>query len=249
MLFAEHAFLDRFAAARDAGFAAVEFQFPYDTPVDLLLAARDKAGVEVVLFNVAAGDIMTGGPGLAGLPGREGHFRAAVAEAKLYIEALRPRCVNVLAGWPPTSVERGACLTSLAANLRYAAEAIEPYGVAVVIEPVNARDRPDSLVARSREALAALDAADHRNLALQYDVYHMTMMGEDVIAALPALAGRVGHIQFADVPGRHEPGSGQIDFPAVFAAIDRCGYAGWVGAEYSPSRETTATLGWLRGSF
>jgi hydroxypyruvate isomerase len=245
-LFTEHPLLDRFAAARDLGFRAVEIQFPYDSPAELMRQAKERNGVEVALFNIPAGDLLRGGAGLAGMPGREGHFRAAVAEARLYVEALRPAAVNVLAGWPPPVVDRAACRAALITNLRYAAEVLAPYGVRVLLEPINSRDRPDSLIATTAAAREAIAAAGAGALALQYDVYHATTMGEDVVADITVLAPEIGHIQFADVPGRHEPGTGTIDFAAVFTAIDRSGYRGFVGAEYTPATTTAASMAWLR---
>ncbi|MBM3503354.1 MAG: TIM barrel protein [Alphaproteobacteria bacterium] len=246
LLFTEHAVLDRFAAARDAGFEAVEIQFPYDLPVEHWRRAKERSGLDFVLFNVPAGDLPKGGAGLAGVPGREGHFRAAVAEAKHYAEALAPRAVNVLAGWPSPTVDRDRCRESLVANLGYAADVMSSLGVRVVVEPINRVDRPDSLVATSHDGLEILATVGHANLALQWDAYHMAMMGEDPAASLPALADKIGHIQFADAPGRQEPGTGAIDFDALFTAIDSCAYEGWVGAEYVPSGATRDSLNWLR---
>jgi len=248
LLFTEYPLLDRPSAAADAGFGAVEMQFPYDVPVADLLRATERAGIGFALFNLPVGDLLSGGPGLAAIAGREGQFRAAVAEAKLYVQALKPGAVNVLAGWPPVEIEydRTASLAALAGNLRYAAAAMAPLGARVVTEPINTIDRPRSLLSTSSAALEVLDAAGHANLGLQYDVYHMTLMEGDVLAALPRLMPCIGHIQFADVPGRHEPGTGEIDFTAVFAAIDSSGYRGWVGAEYAPSGKTTDSLAWLR---
>lgn len=248
LLFTEYPLLDRIAAAADAGFGAVEMQFPYDTPVADLARAGERAGIGFVLFNLPVGDLLSGGPGLSAFPGREGQFRAAVAEAKLYVQALRPAAVNVLAGWPPVEIayDRDACLAALAGNLRYAAEALAPLGTRVLTEPINTIDRPRSLLATSSAAVAVLDSAAHGNLGLQYDIYHMTLMEGAVTDTLRRLAPRIGHIQFADSPGRQEPGTGAIDFAGIFAAIDDSGYAGWVGAEYAPSKKTMETLDWLK---
>ena len=248
LLFTEYPLLDRPAAAADAGFRAVEMQFPYDVPAADLARAVERAGIGFALFNLPVGDLLSGGPGLAAIAGREGQFRAAVAEAKLYVQALKPAAVNVLAGWPPVEIEydRAACLGALAGNLRYAAEAMAPLGARVVTEPINTIDRPRSLVSTSRAALDVLEQAGHANLGLQYDIYHMTLMEGGVLEALPRLMPRIGHIQFADVPGRQEPGTGTIDFTAIFTAIDASGYGGWVGAEYVPRGTTVDSLGWLR---
>jgi hydroxypyruvate isomerase len=244
-LFTERPLLERFAAAAAAGFAGVEIQAPYAEPPEALAQAAEAAGVAVALFNVPAGDLRAGGPGLACVPGREGAFGEALADAVRYARALRPANVNVLAGRLPPGASREACLGVLAANLARAAEAMAAVGVGVTTEPVNIFDNPGFLLTTSADGLAAIDRAAHPALRLQYDVYHMHRMEGGVAAAIPRLAPRIGHIQFADAPGRHEPGTGEIDFAAVFAAIERSGYAGWVAAEYLPSGPTEASLGWL----
>jgi hydroxypyruvate isomerase len=244
-LFTDRPFLERFGAASAAGFAGVEVQFPYGETVGALAAAAEAADVEMTLFNVPAGDLVKGGLGLACVPGRETEFRAAVSLAVEYARVLRPTNVNVLPGNTPPGASREACFATLAANLRLAGDALGAIGVGVVVEPINAFDRPDFCLTTSAAGLEAIERAGHPAVRLQYDVYHMDLMGDGVVEAIPRLAPRIGHIQFADAPGRHEPGIGKVGFPAVFAAIERSGYAGWVGAEYLPSRATEATLGWF----
>ncbi len=245
MLFREHAVFDRVPAARRAGFEAVEVQFPYEIAAEDWQDIKRRTGMHIALFNVPAGDLTSGGPGLAAVPGREGPFRDAVSAAARYTEALEPAAVNVLPGAPPDAFERERCLASLTANLRHAAMVMADLGVRVVVEPVNTRDRPGFLLSRSVEALSAIDRAGYANLALQYDVYHMQIMEGDLSATLERIIGRIGHIQFADPPGRHEPGTGEINFDHLFATLDRLGYDGWVGAEYVPSGPTEETLGWF----
>ena len=244
-LFTERPMLERFAAAAAAGFTGVEIQFPYGEPADAIAAAAGKAQQAIALFNVPAGDMTSGGPGLACIPGREAEFRAAVADAVRYASVLKPANVTVLAGRPPPHIARADCLRTLAANLRIAAEAMLPLGVGVVVEALNSNDVPGFLLTTSAAALEAIDLAAHPGIMLQYDVYHMHQMEGAVAGTVVRLAPRIGHIQFADVPGRHEPGSGSLDFPAIFAAIDRSGYRGWVGAEYQPSGRTEDSLAWL----
>lgn len=246
MLFTEHALLDRPAAARDAGFAAIEVQFPYDEAAADWVVAKERAGIGFAVFNLPVGDLREGGPGLAAMPGREDAFRAAVAEGRRYAEALGPRSVNVLCGWPPPALDRAACRATLVANLRYAAGALAGLGVRVLVEAVNTRDRPGYFLSGTAAALAVIDAADHANLALEHDLYHMQIMEGDLVPTLARALPRIGHIQFADTPGRHEPGTGEINFPFVFAAIDRLGYDGFVGAEYVPTGRTEDSLGWLK---
>lgn len=245
MMFNEHPLLQRPAAAATAGFTGIEIQFPYEVPaVDFGAACRD-AGVAVAMFNIPTGDFTTGGPGLAAMPGREIEFRDAVSHAMPYVDALKPRTINVIAGRPPTDADPAACLDVLAANMNHAASRFAELGVCVTLEAINPRDVPGYPVTTTRDALAVLDRADHPNLALQYDAYHMQITEGDLITTMTTHIKRIGHIQFADNPGRHEPGTGEINYENVFAAIDDIGYPGWVGAEYRPTRETTATLRWM----
>jgi hydroxypyruvate isomerase len=245
MLFTDRPLLERLAAAAACGFDGVEVQFPYDEPAEKLSHAAGKARMPIALFNVPAGDLRSGGPGLAAIPGREAEFAAALDQAVAYARALKPAKVNVLAGRPPADLPRARCLEALAANLRRAAEAMAPIGVGVVTEAINTIETPSFLISTSHDAIDAIDRAAHPGLAIQYDVYHMQQMEGAVVETISRLAPRIGHIQFADVPGRHEPGTGALDFPAIFAAIDRSGYCGWVGAEYRPRGRTEDGLGWL----
>lgn len=246
MLFAERAWLDRPAAAAAAGFGAIEIQFPYDRPADDWRRAIEAAGLAVSVINLPVGDMLAGGPGLAATPGRQAEFRAAVETARDVAAALRPANVNVLPGYPERhGHERGRCLDTLAENLRLAADIMGGIGVGTVVEAVNTVDRPGFLLSNSEQALDVIDRAGHDNLALEHDLYHMDIMEGRLIARLEEIASRIGHVQFADNPGRHEPGTGTIDFPAVFAALDRLGYGGWTAAEYLPSRTTEETLGWM----
>ena len=245
-LFGEHDLLDRVAAAADCGFGAFEVQFPYDIPIESWVRAKKHAGISVSVINLPVGDLMEGGPGLAAVPGREGQFRAAVAEAHLYAEALNPHCINLLAGIAPAKFDISDCRATLHQNTRYAAEALGPLGVRVVVEPINTRDRPGFLLPTSIQALSLIETVGHSALGLQCDLYHMHMMGEALVETLTRLMPRIGHIQFADSPGRHEPGTGEIDFSNVFSSIDELAYPGWVAAEYLPTRATKDTLQWLQ---
>ena len=245
MLFADRPLVERFAAARAAGFAGVEMQMPYAEPAERLAAAAEAAGLAIALINVPPGDMMQGGPGLACVPGREAAFREALDQAVEYARVLRPANVNVLAGRRPEGVARGDCLRTLAGNLRLAADAMAQIGVGVTAEAINDQDNPGFLLHTRGEALEAIELADDPRIRLQYDFYHMHIMRDDPTHALAESVGRIGHMQFADVPGRNEPGTGEIDFPAIFAAIDRSGYDGWVGAEYRPTGRTEDSLAWF----
>ena len=245
MLFREHESLDRVRAARRAGFEGIEVQFPYDIAAEKWRDAMRRDRMRIALFNIAAGDLITGGPGLAAVPGREGAFQEAVSAAARYAEVLEPGAVNVLPGAPGDAFEHERCMATLAANLNHAATVMADLGVRVVVEPVNTRDRPGFFLSNSAAALSAIDRAGHANLALQYDVYHMQIMEGDLSATLERIIGRIGHIQFADPPGRHEPGTGEVNFHHLFGTLDRIGYDGWVGAEYVPSGRTEETLAWF----
>ena len=245
MLFGEVEMLARPAAAAAAGFGGIEVQFPYDHPPTDWAAAVADAGVEVALFNFPVGDMLDGGPGLAAMPGREAAFDAAVDSALPYVQALQPLHVNVLPGLPPADLDRDTCMGVLARNLHHAAEQLAPLGVGVVVEAVNTVDRPGFFLDRSDRMVEAIDRADHPGLGVHYDIYHMAIMEGDLAATIERLLPRIGHIQFADHPGRGEPGTGGIDFPALFETIDAVGYPHWVGAEYVPSRPTEETLGWM----
>ena len=249
MLFAEREWLDRPAAAAAAGFGAIEIQFPYDRPVADWQRAIEAAGLAVSVINIPVGDMLDGGPGLAATPGRQAKFRRAAEQARDVAAALRPRNVNVLSGCPELhGFERERCLATLAENLGVAADLMGEIGIGAVVEAVNTVDRPGFLLSTSDQALDAIDRAGHSNLSLEHDLYHMDIMEGRLIPRLEEIILRVGHIQFADHPGRHEPGTGAIDYPAVFAALDRLGYAGWAAAEYRPSRVTEETLGWMAGA-
>ena len=248
LLFGEHEPLDRLAAAESAGFEGVEIQFPYVETAERWIAAKRRTDLQFALINVPVGDMMDGGPGLAAMPGREDQFQKAVAQCTRYIRALDVPTVNVLAGWPPAELGRERCMETFVSNIAYAARVMEDYGVRVVIEACNTRDRPGFFISTSAEAMQAIEWAGHANLGFQYDLYHMQIMEGDLVPTIERNIERIGHIQFADTPGRAEPGTGEINFPFVFQEIDRLGYKGWVGAEYAPGfgRKTEDTLDWFQ---
>lgn len=246
-LFLEAEFPQRFAAAADTGFRAVEFHFPYAFAPGALAAAARAAGVEVVLFNLPAGDWGAGERGIACHPGRVAEFRAGVARAVEYAQSLGCRRLNCLAGLLPAGVPAAAARATLVDNLRFAAAELRDAGVELLLEPINTRDMPGFLVSRSDEALEIIDAAGADNLRLQFDIYHAQVMEGDLARRLERHLPRIGHIQVADNPGRHEPGTGEINFPFLFDRLDRLGYAGWVGCEYQPLSTAAAGLAWLDG--
>ena len=244
MLFTEVPLLERFAKAHGAGFAAVEIQFPYEASIDDLLAAKQQAMVEVVLINLPAADLMSGGEGLACVPTLEGEFRVAVTQGIDYAKALGVPCVNVLAGRCLHGSPEDY-LQTFETNLRFAADTCGAHGIRVVTEAINNRDMPGFLINTDQHMLNVLARLNHPNIAMQVDVYHMAMMGCDVFGLVSEHAERIGHIQFADCPGRGEPGTGELPFDEIFGAIDSSGYQGWVGAEYRPSTPTSDHLNWF----
>ena len=254
-LFTELPFLDRFAAAAAAGFAAVEFHYPYDHDSQDVRKQLEKYRLTPVLINVRSGSPKLGEWGFAGVPGREESFQLCVAEAIEYALAIGVPQVNCLAGVQAPETEARLCEMTLISNLRYAARECALANLAINLEPINTQDVPGYLVSNTTDAIRVMDVVGARNLMLQFDCYHMQIMEGGGAAALAAtierLLPRIGHIQFADAPGRHEPGSGEIDFADLFARIDRIGadgkYTGWVSAEYRPSegKRSEETFGWL----
>lgn len=246
MLYPEHAFLDRFAAAATDGFLGVECQFPYEHPAAALAERLERHGLVMVLHNLPAGDGERGERGLACLPGREGEFQDGVGRAIEYAKALGCRQLNCLAGVAPEGVPRSLIERALIDNLRFAAAALGREGIRLLIEPINTRDVPGFVLHRADQAEALLAAVGSDDLFIQYDVYHMQRMQGDLVPTFRRLKDRIAHVQIADHPGRHEPGTGEINYPFVFAALDREGYAGWVGCEYHPKAKTSEGLVWLR---
>lgn len=246
MLFTEAPFLERFELARDAGFSAVEFLFPYDFDAADVAAALSDSGLTLALFNFPAGDFGSGDRGLAGDPSRTSAFQESADLAMQYAEVLRPEKMNCLAGKTIPGVSRQEQLDALISNLRFAADLASAHGVRLVMEPLNPFDAPGYLIATPDEGFAVIQEASHPNLKVQYDIYHAQRTQGNMTSTLAARIPLIGHIQIADSPDRHEPGTGEINFPHVFKAIDDAGYDGWVSLEYKPSTETSASLGWLR---
>jgi 2-dehydrotetronate isomerase len=244
-LFTELPFPDRFAAARKVGFRAVEFQAPYDFAADELAACAEAAGVKIVLFNAPMGNAKAGERGFGAQPGREADFDASIAKALEYARILDCGQVHVLAG-----LENAAGPATQAAvyvaNLQRAAVKAAAQGVTLLIEPLNRRDNPGYFLNTTRAAIAVLDRVAHANVALQFDLYHCQISEGDLAQHARDLKGRYPHVQIANVPGRHEPGQGEIDFAFLFDLFDEIGYGGWIGAEYRPKNGTLSGLGWGR---
>ena len=244
-LFTEHAFLDRFAAARRAGFRAVEFPSPYEHPARAVAERLHENDLECILFNLPSGDKAKGDFGIACRPGREDEFREGVARAIEYAGVLGCRRLNCIAGKAEPGEARARLHAVLSSNLGFAAGEIKKAGLDFVVEPINDRDIPGFFLTRQHDAAELIAEIGSVNLGLQCDIYHTVMMGDDPADILRTLMPVIRHVQFADAPGRGEPGTGRIDFEPLFALLDRLGYDGWVSAEYRPSRATVETLHWL----
>jgi len=244
-LFTERPFLDRFGAAARAGFRGVEFWSPYEFPADEIAARLSEYGQTAVLFNLPMGDDKRGERGLACLPDRVEEFRQGVELAVEYANALKCPTVNCLAGVPTAAIKMAEARRALIDNMRYAAERLAEAGVAMAFEPLNRFDSPGFYVTRTSRAIDLINETGSPNIKLQYDVYHMQRMEGDVAATIERLLPRIGHIQIAGNPGRHEPSVGEINFRYLIERLDSLGYGGWIGAEYRPRGRTEDGLGWF----
>ena len=244
MLFTELPFLDRFEAAARADFKAVEFLFPYAFSAAEIKMRLDDNGLALVLHNLPAGNWDTGERGIACDPNRADEFRSGVVQAIEYAQALGVGQLNCLAGKAPAGIAVGLLRETFINNVSRAAASLKSAGLRLLIEPINTFDIPGFYLNRTDQALSILDAAGADNAFMQYDIYHAQRMEGELAATLQKHLKRIGHIQLADNPGRNEPGTGEINFPFLFAHLDRIGYDGWVGCEYKPATTVEAGLGW-----
>lgn len=246
MLFTEQDFLARFDAAAAAGFQGVEYLFPYDYPAEQIKEKLDANKLTQVLFNLPAGDWAAGERGIACHPDRVEEFRQGVDQAIAYAKVLGNTQVNCLSGIQPADVDTATARKTLVENLRYAAPKLAQAGIKLVIEAINTRDIPGFFLSSTAQAQDIRAAVGSDNLELQYDIYHMQIMEGDLTPTMSANMADIGHIQLADNPGRHEPGTGEINYHFLFNFIDSSDYDGWVGCEYKPATTTEAGLGWLK---
>jgi hydroxypyruvate isomerase len=246
LLFNEVPFTDRFRAAAQAGFTGVEYLFPYDYDKDELANALQQHRLEQVLHNLPAGDWANGERGIGCHPARVGEFQDGVGQAIDYATRLGCRQVNCLAGLVPDNVSAERMRTTLVANLKFAALKLKEHGIRLLIEPINTRDIPGFYLTHSSQGIDIIREVGSDNLFLQYDIYHMQVMEGDLAPTIEKHLARIAHMQLADNPGRHEPGTGEINYPFLFSHIDRLGYAGWIGCEYKPAGATVDGLGWVR---
>jgi len=246
LLFPELEFTNRFSAAKAHGFQAIEIQFPYQETADTLLNLLCENDLELVLFNVDADDLLQGGEGLACIPEKQQQFQEAVAQASSYAKILNPQFINVLPGRAINPANHNRYCDQFNKNLHFALTHFSEIGVKTVFEAINTYDLPGFIVSQTQHMLEILTQIKNPNLMLQFDIYHMHRMGEDVCHFIKEHTSLIGHIQFADYPGRHQPGTGTINFAELFDTLDHSTYSGWLGAEYLPQGTTTSSLDWLK---
>ena len=248
MMFNEVDFLDRFSAAAEAGFKGVEYLFPYDYEASEIAAKLKHAGVKQVLFNTHAGDWDAGARGLACHPDRVDEFREGVVKAIGYADVLECGQLHCMAGLTPDGADPGVLHDTYVDNLRFASAEMAKAGIKCLMEMINTRDIPGFYLKSSAQAQDIMAEVASVNLYIQYDIYHMQIMEGDLARTIERLLPRISHIQLADTPGRHEPGTGEINYPFLFGHLDAIGYQGWIGCEYIPAETTTQGLGWLRAA-
>jgi hydroxypyruvate isomerase len=246
LLYNEVPFIDRFQKAAAAGFKGVEFMFPYEWAKDVLAEKLSKYQLQMVLHNLPAGDWVGGERGIACLPDRVDEFINGVKLAAEYATALKCSQLNCLVGNTPRNIPEGKVRQTLVNNLRFAASTLEKSKIRLLIEPVNNVDMPGFYLTGTRQALELIKEVNHPNIWLQYDVYHMQVMEGNLTRSILNNLPKIGHIQIADNPGRHEPGTGEINYTNLLRSIDAAGYQGWIGCEYKPAGTTENGLGWLK---
>ena len=245
MMFNEVPFLERFKVAAEAGFSAVEFLFPYEYSPEEVAGKAKNAGVQIVLFNMPAGNWAAGERGLTGLPGREQDFRDGVAKAVTYAKALGVPRLHAMAGIAPAGADLAACRATLIANLKYAAAELAKENITLLLEAINQRDMPGFLVSTQKDSAAICEAVGAPNIKMQMDLYHMQVMEGNLATTLKRYAQMCGHIQIAGCPERNEPDTGEVRYEYLFTMLDAIGYQGWLGCEYRPAGKTNEGLRWL----
>lgn len=246
MMYNEVDFLDRFAAASAAGFKGVEYLFPYAFEADELATRLRDNGLTQLLHNLPAGDWDAGERGIAILADRKDEFRASVDQAISYAAKLGAPQLNCLAGIAPSDADAAQLKATFVENLAWAADQFKAEGIKLLIEAINTRDIPGFYLHNTKQASDIIAETGSDNLFIQYDIYHMQIMEGDLAPTIEAYLGQIPHMQLADTPGRHEPGTGEINYPFLFDHIDRIGYDGWIGCEYKPASKTEDGLGWLK---
>lgn len=246
LLFTEHPFLERFKAAQENGFNAVECQFPYAFPATEIKNIMDAHHLEMVLHNLPPGNFEAGERGIACLVGREDEFTHGVSHAISYAKTLGVKQLNCLVGILLTGADQTQARETLVRNLKFAAQALKEEGIRLLIEPINNFDVPGFYLNHTKQALALIDEVGSDNLFIQYDIYHMQRMEGEIAANIEKYLSKISHIQIADNPCRFEPGTGELNFPFLFKHLEKIGYTGSIGCEYNPQTETAAGLGWMK---
>ena len=246
MLFTEEDFLDRFKLAAAAGFKGVEYLFPYDYSIEDLSERLDAHQLQQVLFNLPAGDWAAGERDISCHPARVSEFREGVDRAIEYGFGLSCNQCNALAGIVPENCSEEQARETFIENLRYAAPRMQAAGIRLLVEAINTRDIPGFFLSGSSQAIDIINEVGSDNLYFQYDIYHMQVMEGDLASTIEKYLDRIAHMQLADNPGRHEPGTGEINYPFLFEFIEKIGYSGWIGCEYFPEQETTKGLSWMK---
>jgi hydroxypyruvate isomerase len=249
MLFTEHAFLKRFKLASDSGFKYVEYLFPYEWDAFLLADHLKEHRLQQILFNLPPGNWQAGDRGIACIPNRQNEFRDGVAKAIEYANVLGVRQLNCLAGLNPEHIDNAKTWDTLTANILYAAQQLKQHQITLMIEPINSKvDMPGFYLDTLAKTKAIIDELQQTNIKIQFDIYHMQIMQGDILSTITQNITQIGHIQFADNPGRHEPGTGELNFTNIFNALDKLNYQGWVSAEYIPLTSTLSSLKWFNSS-
>jgi hydroxypyruvate isomerase len=249
MIFTEVPLIERFALAKKHGFQHVEIQFPYELKISEIHTELEKNELSLCLINAPAGDLMQGGNGLAAMPDKTAEFRQALEQAIDYAKALKVPSINILAGRQASHLSTEICFETLIKNLRLASVMFSEYQIQPVFEMINGIDMPNFLVQNMAQAHQVLNAVQHPALKMQFDCYHMQMMNENVLQALQENIQQIGHIQFADCIGRHEPDTGSIAFHDIFNWLNHSSYTGFIAAEYKPSGHSENSFTWKNKYF
>lgn len=246
MLFTEVPLAERFSLAAEHGFNKVEIQFPYELPAAQLASLLEQNKQQLVLLNAPAGNWQKSDRGIACQPHRIKEFRQGISLAIEYAEILKCKNINILSGISPVDYEPDEIKQTFIDNLRFCADSFAKAGIQLLVEAINTEDIPGFYLNNSRQAFDLFNEINHPNIKLQYDIYHMQIMEGNLIQTLQKNLDKIGHIQFADVPGRHEPQTGELNFSNIFQALDDMGYSGITSLEYNPSTSTTESLRWMK---
>lgn len=249
MIFTEVPLIERFALAKEHGFKHVEIQFPYELSIEDIQAQLNLHNLSICLINVPAGDLMQGGNGLAGIPGKENEFHQALKLAIQYATALQVPSINILAGKQPLDADLLPCLNTLASNLKLACHLFAEHQIQPVFEMINGTDMPRFLIQNIAQAQDILEAIQNPKLKMQFDCYHMAMMGENILEVLQENIQNIGHIQFADCPNRHEPDTANVAYSEIFNWLKNSTYQGFIAAEYRPLKGSTHSFAWKKKYF